>query len=146
MGESGMVVGIEGDNALVEMEASKECEACGACRYTETGRMVASVSNSLSARVGDTVKIDIEPKLVLAAAALIYIMPIVFFFVGYGLLAWIASSLGADSEAVAIAGGLTFLVLSFLAVRAIDRQAGVTRRFEPKMYDIIRKTSTGGKN
>src|SRR3990172_12833169 len=100
MSETGVVVGLHGDQAFVEMEASKECEACGACRYTKTGRMVATVTNSLNARIGDAVKIDIEPQMVLMAAFIVYIFPLAAFFVGYSLGLWLGRLIGL------LAGGL----------------------------------------
>lgn len=139
MSESGVVVGRHGDQAFVEMEASKECEACGACRYTQTGRMIAPITNTLDAKIGDAVSIDIEPKLVLLAALTVYILPIAFFFVGYTGGLWSGRFLGLNSERLGIISGLIFLVLSFFIVKIIDRRAGLSRRFEPKMYAIIRK-------
>ncbi len=138
MSEKGVVVGLEGNRAIVEMEASKDCEACGACRYTESGRMVTPVVNTLSAKPGDMVRIDIEPQVVIAAALVVYILPIVMFFAGYGLFLWIGRVSGLTSGAVGIAGGLVFLASSYFAVRSVDKRAGISHRFEPKMYDIIR--------
>jgi positive regulator of sigma E activity len=139
MGETGVVVGVQGEQALVELEASKECESCGACLYTETGRMVAPITNSLQAGVGDVVRIAIEPKLVLAAAFIVYMMPIIFFFLGYGLSLWLGHLLNQAAETFGLAGGGLFLVGSFFLVRYLDKQAKITHRFEPKMYAIIRK-------
>jgi len=139
MSESGVVVGLHGDQAFVEMAASKDCEACGACRYTKTGRMLAPVTNSLNAQIGDIVKIDIEPQLVVVAAFIVYILPITFFFVGYALGLWGGRFFGLSAERLGITGGLLFLVLSYLTVRRVDNRARISRRFEPKMYAIIRK-------
>lgn len=139
MSETGTIVGVQGDRVFVEMEASKECEACGACRYTKTGRMLATMTNSLGAGVGDTVKIDIEPRLVLVAAFVVYILPIAFFFFGYALGVWAGRLFGLDSGRLGIGGGLVFLVLAYATVRVVDSRARINLRFEPKMYAIIRK-------
>jgi sigma-E factor negative regulatory protein RseC len=139
MGETGVVVGVQGEQALVELEASKECESCGACLYTETGRMVAPIANSLKAGVGDVVRISIEPKLVLAAAFIVYMMPIIFFFLGYGVSMWLGRVLNQAPETFGMVGGGLFLIASFVLVRHLDKRAKITRRFEPKMYAIIRK-------
>jgi positive regulator of sigma E activity len=135
MSETGVIVGLYGDQAMVEMEASRECEACGACRYTSTGRMVTSVQNSLDAQVGDTVKIDIEPQLVVAAALIV--------FTGYAVFFWLGELLGLNSEGVGIFGGIILLIASYFVVRTIDKRAGISHRFEPRMYDIIRGNSSG---
>ena len=144
MGETGVVVGLHGDQAFIEMEASKDCEACGACRYTKTGRMVSTISNTLNAQIGDVVKIDIEPQLVLMAAFVVYILPIAGFFVGYAIGLWFGRLLNFFAERLGLAGGTAFLVLSYFAVRAIDKRAGISHRFEPKMYAIIRSNKSPG--
>ena len=138
-----MVVSVLDDQAIVEMEASKECEACGACRYTSTGRMVTPVRNSLDARVGDTVKIDIEPEIVVTAALIVYMLPIALFFAGYAIFIWLGGLAGMTGETPGVVGGVLFLAVSFFAVRVVDQRAGVSRRYEPKMYDIIRQNSAG---
>ncbi len=143
MSETGVVVGIHDDQAIVEMEASRDCEACGACRYTSTGRMVAPVRNTLNAVVGDTVKVDIEPEMVVAAAMIVYILPIALFFVGYSLFMWFGDILALSGEMPGVVGALLFLIGSFFAVRIVDRRVQVTRRYEPKMYDIIRRNPAG---
>lgn len=143
MSETGIVVGLHGDQAIVEMEASKECESCGACRYTSTGRMVAPVHNTLDAKIGDTVRIDIEPRMVVEAALIVYVLPLAMFFTGYLIFSFAGGALGFGAESTGIIGGLAFLVLSFLVVSRVDRAAGVSRRFEPKMYDIIHENSAG---
>lgn len=139
MSETGVVVEIDGDQAIIEMEASKDCEACGACRYTKAGRMLAPVTNSLNAGIGDIVKIEIEPQTVLVAAFLVYILPIVFFFLGYAIGLSIGRFAGFSAERAGIGGGIVFLVLSYMLVKKVDKQAKITRRYEPKMCVIIQK-------
>jgi len=139
MSETGIVVALHGDQAIVEMEASKDCEACGACRYTSSGRMVTPVRNSLDAGIGDTIKMDIEPRLVVAAALIVYLLPIALFFVGYGLFSWLGGQVGVAAEPAGIVGGIIFLVISFFTVARVDKRAGVSHHFEPKMYEITHR-------
>ncbi len=133
MSEKGVVVRLEDDQAIIEMEASKDCEACGACRYSREGRMVTPVANILRAKVGDSVEIEIEPQVVLAAAAVVYILPIVLFFAGYTIGLWTGSILGLDTDLLGITGGALFLIISYIAVRILDKRARLSRRYEPKM-------------
>ena len=136
MSEKGVVVRVNGDHAVVEMEASKACEACGACRYSREGRMVATVRNQLNANVGDSVDIEIEPKVVIGAALVVYMLPLVMFFLGYAIGIVVGRLLNNQSEIVGIMGGLIFLAFSYLAMRKIDKRAGISRRFEPRMCDV----------
>ncbi len=137
MSEKGVVINLQGDQAIIEMEASKDCEACGACSYSREGRMVTPVTNSLRAKVGDSVEIEIEPQVVLVAAAIVYILPIVLFFAGYALGLWVGRLLEFNTDLFGILGGTLFLLTSFWAVRILDKRARLSRRYEPKMINTF---------
>ena len=78
------------------------CGSCGACIFQSELRAVAR--NRIGARPGQRVVIESRTATVFKAAALVYVMPLVLFFLGYGL----AAALGAGE-------GLCILV-SFLAL------------------------------
>ena len=137
MSEKGVVVNLQGDQAIIEMEASKDCEACGACSYSREGRMVTPVTNTLKAKVGDSIEIEIESQVVIVAAAIVYILPIVFFFAGYALGLWIGRLLEFDTDLLGISGGALFLILSYGAVRSLDKRARLSRRYEPRMINTF---------
>ena len=132
-----MVVRVQGDQAIIEMEASKDCEACGACSYSREGRMVTPVANILRAKVGDSVEIEIEPQIVLVAAAIVYILPIALFFTGYAIGTWAGRLLGIDPNFPGVAGAVIFLVMSYVSVRYLDKRARLSRRYEPKMISYF---------
>lgn len=58
-----------------------QCSGCGAAE--ETVRVTAE--NALGACVGDRVVIESSTKTVLAATAVVYLNPVLLFFLGYGL-------------------------------------------------------------
>lgn len=78
------------------------CGSCEACIFQSELRAVAR--NRIGARPGQRVVIESHTATVFKAAALVYVMPLVLFFLGYGL----AAALGAGE-------GLCILV-SFLAL------------------------------
>ena len=78
------------------------CGSCEACIFQSELRAVAR--NRIGARPGQRVVIESRTATVFKAAALVYVMPLVLFFLGYGL----AAALGAGE-------GLCILV-SFLAL------------------------------
>lgn len=63
-----------------------KCSGCGAVQET----LMLMANNPIGARPGDMVVIESQTGPVLAAAALLYILPLVLFFLGYlaGSLLW----------------------------------------------------------
>ena len=87
-----------------------KCSGCGAAKET----LLVTALNPIRADRGDLVTIQSESGPVLKAAAVLYMMPLVLFFLGYGLGAALAVSGG-------IMGGLGF-VLGIALVIIYDRR------------------------
>lgn len=141
MPESGLVVGIkDGGVAVVEMERHRECQRCGACAYLQDrDRMVAEVDNAIGAKVGDNVIIDLEPRFLLTAAAIIYLVPVLAFFAGYAVVLVAAAYLGVRfREGAGLVGGLIVLGVWLLLVRRIDQLARAGRKFDPRITGFVR--------
>ncbi len=83
-----------------------QCAGCGAAQET----MILTAQNPIGAKPGDMVVIHSSSGPVLAAAAVLYILPLVLFFLGYalgavlwqrgGLLACLAFVLGVGAAAL----------------------------------------------
>ena len=91
-----------------------KCSGCGAAQET----LVLDVQNPIGAKPGDLVNIESESAPVLAAAAVMYMLPMVLFFTGYfvGHALW---------QRGALVGCLAFAVGIVLAVR-YDRKLSKT--------------------
>lgn len=63
-----------------------QCSGCGAARET----MLLTANNPIGARPGELVKLSSKSGPVLAAAAVMYLMPVALFFLGYflGTVLW----------------------------------------------------------
>ena len=83
-----------------------QCSGCGAATQT----MVLLANNPIGARPGQVVTIRSESGPVLAAAAVLYMLPLVLFFVGY-LLAESLWQKGGLGGCVAFALGIAFAAL-----------------------------------
>jgi sigma-E factor negative regulatory protein RseC len=70
------------------------------------------------ARVGDYVEVEIEDRVILKGAALVYVFPLVAFLAGYGVGIAAASALGLPAQVPGVIGAFVFLGLSFLGLRA----------------------------
>lgn len=93
---------------LRQSACSGDCHKCAGCGAAAEA-ILLNAENPIGARAGDTVFIRSETGPVLKAAAVLYMAPLVLFFLGYllGELAW-----GRG----ALAGGLAFLAGICLAV------------------------------
>jgi len=85
-----------------------KCSGCGAVEQT----MIFTARNPIGARAGDTVTVESATGPVLKAAAVLYMLPLVLFIVGY--LAGMQWQLGG------LIGGLAF-ALSIGLIIAYDR-------------------------
>ena len=83
-----------------------DCAKCGGCGGLETQTLYVTARNRAKADVGERVLIEGETGQVLGLAVLVYVLPIVLFFVGYVL----SSLLFEGGAAGAIGGGVLFAV------------------------------------
>lgn len=93
---------------LRESACSGDCHKCSGCGAVQQA-MLLSVQNPLGAKPGQTVTISASSGPVLAAAAVLYIVPLLLFFLGYLL----GESLWRQGM---LAGGIAFVLAIGLAV------------------------------
>ena len=86
-----------------------KCSGCGAAKET----VIFTADNPIGARPGDLVKVESSTAPVLRAAAVLYVLPLVLFFLGY----WLGTLPGNFGG---WGGGLGFL-LGVAIVVAYDR-------------------------
>ncbi len=87
MQRTGTVRTIDGELAKVvikrETACGENCANCGGCseKFNEV-----TAKNEIGAKAGDTVVVEMDDKTVLMTAFLVYILPLIIFFTGYGVL------------------------------------------------------------
>ena len=91
---------------------SGDCHQCAGCGAVQE-KMLLTVRNPIGAQPGDVVVIRSDSGPVLAAAAILYLLPLVLFFIGYGAFA----ALGGNG---ALGGCLAF-VLGLVGAKLYDR-------------------------
>ena len=62
-----------------------DCAKCGGCGGLETQTLYVTARNHTDAGIGDRVLIEGESGRVLGLAALVYMLPLVLFFIGYAI-------------------------------------------------------------
>lgn len=92
---------------------SGDCHKCSGCGAVEQN-MLFTARNPIGAQPGQVVTVRTESGPVLAAAAVLYLLPLVLFFVGYLVffLAWEQGTLG----------GLLGFALGFAMAAVYDRR------------------------
>ncbi|MDY3618120.1 SoxR reducing system RseC family protein [Agathobaculum sp.] len=112
------------DNDLAEVEVVRQgacmhdCAKCGGCDTMVGQTITVTAKNAAGARTGDRVMIEGETRQLLSIAVLVYLLPLVLFFVGFacGSLAHLGEGLSA------LAGGVLF-VIGVLAAMQYSRTA-----------------------
>lgn len=83
-----------------------KCTGCGAAKET----VLLTAANPIGARQGDLVKVESETGPVLKAAAVLYVLPLVLFFLGY-YLGTLVGAFGALGGGLGFALGVGLMVL-----------------------------------
>ena len=97
---------------LRESACSRDCHKCSGCGAAKEA-VIFNADNPIGAVPGDLVKVESSTAPVLKAAVVLYVLPLVLFFLGY-YLGTLPGSFGA------LGGGIGF-VLGVVIVIAYDR-------------------------
>lgn len=140
----GFVVGIENNGwAKVVTEKKSACSSCGAshhCHSSLSGsKTVAKVLNSVNAREGDLVSINLSMGKVLKNAALIYLIPIAGLLLGAILGEGLNDKLAISETSAAILFSLIGLCLGFCIIIFISRFKSTKNRNAPIITHIIKQ-------
>lgn len=104
------------------------CGSCDHCSMMENApEVIVDAINSCGASVGDTVTVESSTAGVLGAAVLLYLSPVILFFVGY----FVGQALNQHESGSILFGGIGFL-LGILAAWGLDKY----RRSKPMVYRI----------
>lgn len=154
--DTGTVITISGDRAVVMVRGEKACRGCGAAEIglCKAGGMVTMVeaANPLFAGVGDTVRLGLDRKVQRRGFLLAYIIPLAAFITG--ALAGHAAGMHLGVPALDVAAGFLMLVLSslisFSRLRRLDRSSSLVvrenlsaRRFDPGMLSGAEREHSG---
>ena len=138
MAECGRVVSVSGGTADIIVERSGMCAKCGVCSVLDSGNMRATARNPVGAGIGDLVEVELAQGSILSAAAIVYMVPLLFFFAGYFLGAALGARFQTDGEPLGILVGLIALVLSFWFVSRYDRKARERGDYQLMIIQVLK--------
>jgi len=127
MRQKAEILEVNGETAKIKVLRSSMCEgcekrgngtscACGALAGANRV-IIAEASNEIGASAGDFVEIETDSSAVLSAAALVFLLPIAAFFLGYAAAERIFAS-----ETLPWAIGAGAFVLSFIPSLAAEHR------------------------
>ena len=135
MEQIGEVVEIQGKKALVRIQRTSSCgENCaqceGGCKPTSS---IVEATNGIYAKVGDTVKIQMNSLAFMSLAFIGYILPIIICIATYFAVNSITDNIViADVSAIAV---LIFVLVLFYIIDKIPKKSTV---FSTRIIRILR--------
>ena len=123
MTQIAVVTEVVGNKARIQVKrvsaCAHDCERCGGgcSEMMKSAPVSVLAKNPLGAVPGDRVVVASDTRSILGTAALVYLLPLLLFFLGY----FIAAGSGAEEKNALIAGGICFLfsgvVIAFAELR-----------------------------
>jgi sigma-E factor negative regulatory protein RseC len=138
--ESGTVVEIKNDYAVIEMTPHDACASCAAknaCTSLGGGTKRISVKNECAARTGDAVEFSISNKGSLFSACIVYGLPVLLLFIGMLAAPQIAGSGSDASDNASAIGGFAGILVSLVIIKLINPIIKKMDVFQVKMTRII---------
>lgn len=124
------------DETHAEIEVQRQsacghdCSKCGGCG-TPTERIKATAVNSVQAQVGEIVTVEGSSKQILSMAAIVYSIPLILFFVFYGICAAFSFA-----EGFSIIAGIAGFVIGILLAIRHNQQVKSSGKF---IFTIVKK-------
>lgn len=139
MEETGKVLKIMGQVALVSTSAKGACHSCsarGVCHMGGDKTRVVEAWNRRGAQVGDTVRIRLSSRSVLGAAFLLYLVPLLVFLGGF-LLGQVLT----QNQLWAVVLGFLFMTAVYVGIRFLDRWLNRAKKLRPEIMEITLRAS-----
>lgn len=133
------VIDVSGDEATVYLQRHTACGDCGKCMVAKQNLdMKATLKNTLGAKVGDRVSVEMELRGLLGASFIMYGVPMAAFFIGL-LLGFnvISPAIGMEANFCAFITGLVLISAAYLFIRLLDRRGVFRERYRLTMKGII---------
>lgn len=133
MKEVGVVEGIDRDFVRVRIIKKSACgENCASCKggCVPTERII-SAKGIVPCKAGDKVILEMKSERVIAAAFLVYIIPLLSLFLGYFLGDYIFKSEGS-----AVISGIMLMAASIILLRIFDKKS--KDKFMARITEILK--------
>ena len=141
MNQRGYVIEIvDNITAKIKMQKHSACASCGKCASsTDKKDIVVEVDNTLGAKVGDYVEVNMDSINVIKAASIIYVIPLIALLGGTILSYKVLGFLNISFNIEVISGciGVFLTILSYLAIKSRDFKFRQSRNYIPIITKVI---------
>lgn len=140
--EEGIIVDVIDGKAVVKTQRSGMCSECSAvksCHMEGEKDMMVEARNPVGAKIGQRVKISLASRSIIYASIIIYLVPLIFLFMGALAGRWIALYLNysAREEFFEVTIGTMSLVASFLILKVYNKKIEESSNFRPTITEIL---------
>ena len=126
----GLVTAITDGTAQIHFLRGSACAHCGACLTVGETEMEVSLPNTLGAKEGDRVVVDLSPKRVVQASLLAYAVPLVLLIAGV-----LIGSRYADWAGLVL--GVGACGIGYLILRIVEKKSKKKNSFQPRMTRVL---------
>ena len=141
MNQQGYVMEIvDNKTAKLRMKRHSACASCGKCATTsEEKDIIVEVDNTIGAKVGDRVEVNMETINVLKAAFIVYTIPLIALLIGTVGTFYIlkAVNFNGNVEIISAIVGLIFTIIVFLILKKNDKKFRDSKEYIPIVTRII---------
>lgn len=135
--EQGIVSKVYKNLAWITLNRGEQCAGCTACKSLGDNKVEITALNTLSAKPGDKVEVEVAPGQVIKHSAIVFLIPVFGLIFGYFLGHSYLTRIGFSTEAAGIVGSLGLMVLCFFGIVGYDRMIGNSQEGHAKIIRIV---------
>lgn len=133
--EQGLVIEVNDNVAKIKAGRHSDCKNCGAC--PGDNNIIITATNNIGAKPGQRVLFEIKEDKVLKATFIVFILPLVFAFIGVLIGGGVGQHFNSDSYIFEIAGGVITFLLSLAFVKFYDKAVNANNKSQPSIISIL---------
>ncbi|WP_042276719.1 SoxR reducing system RseC family protein [[Clostridium] dakarense] len=141
MNQQGYIIEIVDEKtAKLKMQRHSACASCGKCvTSSEKKDILVEVENTIGAKIGDHVEVNMENVKVLKATAFAYLIPLMGLLIGTIGTYFILESLGVKSNIEIISAVVGFLTtfICYVVLNKNDNKFKDSKDFIPTITKIL---------
>ncbi len=136
MVEKGVVGDVRDGKIFVNIARHPACIGCRACNIHEGRVMRIEFENTIGAKKGDRINIELDDYLILKGAFLFYVVPLLGLVLGLflGRVAAKNMNLGLPDEIVSAACGITIMIMTFIIIKKYNLANG--KMYKPRISQM----------
>ena len=143
MKQNGYVVEIvDNITAKIKMEKHSACAACGKCASAADKKdIVVEVDNTIGAKVGDFVELNMDSMNVLKAASIVYLIPLITLLGGTIISFYALKNIDIYMNKELLSGlvGLILTAIVYIIIKQKDSKLRESREYIPVITKVINK-------